>query len=294
MDAHLVLASKQEDLFARWQLLAAGWNHEMVRHRARYEAWRAIHSGVYTRMQGPLTQRQNWIAAVLTAPITYLDARSAAACYGYWPWDGDYETVVRRGNGGKRGYPGLLVARSSTLDGQVDKKDGIPIVLAERSLINLAPDLGTWQLGKAFREACRLQCLTADSLARALCGQRGTALLAALCDRYATIPYHRCRSDAECRGLEILHDAGIEPPRVNVRVRGHRPDFYWPQWRYIIEIDGPQWHLFADEDARKQKIWEDARNTVRRIPSGDVYDHPERLVALARQGERPKEGAIGP
>ena len=49
----------------------------------------------------------------------------------------------------------------------------------------------------------------------------------------------------------------------------------------IIEIDGPQYHRFREEDARKQERWERAGFTVRRIPSDAVYDDPDRLIALA-------------
>jgi len=48
----------------------------------------------------------------------------------------------------------------------------------------------------------------------------------------------------------------------------------------IIEIDGPQYHLDAIEDARRTRVWTLAGYDVRRISSTDVYRHPERLVAL--------------
>jgi hypothetical protein len=282
MDVRLgKLLAAQDDIVAVWQLAAIDWSRHRVRHEVRDGAWRLVHDGVYATCHGVLTQRQRWVAAVLTAPGTFLNARSGGACHGFWPWEGSYETVVRAGSGGPRRYPGLLVARSTTLDGQTTRKDGLPVVSAPRALIDLAPELLDWQLGKAFREAIRLRCTTANEISRALAGQRGTSFLAALCDRYATIPYHRCRSDAESRGLEILHDAGVPPPLVNVRVNGPRPDYYWPQRKFIIEIDGPDFHRFADEDARKQAKWQAAGNTVARISSQDVYDHPERLISLA-------------
>jgi hypothetical protein len=284
MDVRLAqLAATQDDIVAAWQLVHHGWTLHAIAHQARRGRWRPIHDGVFALGQAPLTQRQRWIAATLTAPNTYLAGASAAACWEFRPWDGAFETVVRPGSGGPRRHGPLLVARSTTLDGATTFRDGIPIVTATRALIDLAPHLGTRQLGKAFREAIRLKATTASEVSRALRGQRGTAFLVALCDRYATIPYHRCRSAAESRGLEILHDAGIESPDVNVRISRKEADFSWPRHRLIIEIDGPQFHLFADEDARKQAIWEAAGHTVRRIPSGDVFDHPHRLIALAPQ-----------
>lgn len=282
-DVRLVrVLAGQDDLVGWWQLRAIGWSEEAINEWVRRNGWRAVHRGVYAAFRGPLTQRQRWVAAVLTAPGTHLNAFSAANAYGFHLSELGYETVVRAGSGGKRRYPGLLVSRSITLDGHLALVDRIPAVTAERALIELAPSLRRGRLRRAFRESHRLRCTTADSLARVLRGQRGTALLAELCDRYATIPYHRCRSDAECRGLEILHDAGIEPPAVNVQVNGPRPDFTWRRHKLIIEIDGGQFHEFGDVDARKQARWEAVGYRVRRISSADVYAWPHLLVALYR------------
>jgi very-short-patch-repair endonuclease len=113
-------------------------------------------------------------------------------------------------------------------------------------------------------------------------GRRGTRVVGELASRYSSLPYKRTRSDAEGRALELLHDAGIQPPRVNTRIAREEADLAWPERRLIIEIDGPQYHCFPDEDARKQRAWEAAGYAVRRIGSDVVYDDPSRLVALAR------------
>jgi hypothetical protein len=281
MDAHLKLAAEQDELFARWQLVKAGWSSDEVHGRARREAWRATHPGVYTRTQGPLTRRQRLRAATLTAPRTYLRSLSAADAYGFHEWTGPYETVVRPGSGGKRRYPGLLVARSRTLEGDVGRLRGLPVVRPERALVEIASVLRTAQLGRGFREACRLKCTTADRIARALSGQRGTSFLAALCDRYATIPYHRCRSDAESRGLEVLHDAGVPPPQVNVGVAGREADFVWRKRRLIVEVMSREFHPFLVDDADKKERWEGAGYTVRYVWANDIYVRPATLVAAS-------------
>ena len=76
-------------------------------------------------------------------------------------------------------------------------------------------------------------------------------------------------------------------PRVNERIAGEEADLCWPERRVIIEIDGPQYHRFREEDERKQARWEAAGYTVHRLPSQAVYDEPARLVALAPMGRRP-------
>jgi hypothetical protein len=260
MDAHLCrLLAAQDDLVARWQLTKAGWSRHAVAHEVRARGWRRIHDGVYATNQARLSERQLRIAAVLTAPRTYLAAESACGCYGFMEWPGD---------------------RSTTLEGQTTRKDGIPIVRPERALIDVAARLDRFQLGRGFREACRLRCTTANEIARALSGQRAPRVLAALCDRYATIPYHRCRSDAESRGLEVLWDAQIPLPSVNIRVAGPEADYVWRDRRLIIEVDSREFHFFRIDDADKQALWERAGYTVRRIWANDIYHRPHMLTAL--------------
>jgi len=282
MDAHLKLAARQDELFARWQLLRAGWSNADVHGRSRREAWRSVHAGVYTRNQGPLTRRQRLRAATLTAPSTYLHALSGADAYAIHEWSGPYEMVVRAGSGGRRRFSGLLVARSSTLDGEVGTTDGLPIVRPERVVIEIAPLLRDGQLRRAFREACRLRCTTANRIARSLAGQRGTAALRVLCDRYATIPYHRCRSDAESHGLEVLHDAGVPLPQVNVGVAGREADYVWRSRRLIVEVHSRGFHPFAVDDLDKRARWEGAGYTVRYVWANDIYARPQALVAASR------------
>jgi very-short-patch-repair endonuclease len=68
---------------------------------------------------------------------------------------------------------------------------------------------------------------------------------------------------------------------VNIEVAGEEADLTWPRRRRIVEIDGPDFHRFPAEDARKQAKCERAGYSVRRLPSDDVYERPERLLAAA-------------
>jgi very-short-patch-repair endonuclease len=278
------LAAKQADLVAVWQLLAVGLTQEGVRHAVSKWGWRKVHRGVYALTAAPLTQRQSWIAATLTTPDSVLSHASAASCWGFRPHKGTYEIVTRPGSGGRRRLGNVLVLRSMTLDGNTTIRDGIRITTAARTLIDMAPNVSEKETGRQFREAMRLKITSTQLLLSTLDRHpthRGTHLLRDLATRYSTLPYSRIRSNAEGRALEVLHDAKIQPPRVNTWIAGEQADLTWPKHRLIIEIDGPQYHLFADEDARKQRRWEQAGYVVRRIGSQAVYDHPARLIALA-------------
>lgn len=175
--------------------------------------------------------------------------------------------------------------RSKLVEHERTSHEGIRITTGERTLIDLAPGLGASHLARAFREAIRLRATTAQRVLDSLehrPGRRGVAHLHDLAVRYGGVPYERARSNAEARALEVLADAGLQPDLVNEAMAGIEADLIWPSRRLIIEIDGPQFHRFPDEDARKQRVWESAGFVVRRIPSDDVYNRPSRLVALAR------------
>lgn len=275
MDVRLAeLAAGQGDLIARWQLVAVGWSVDMVREHARRRGWRRVHSGVYALGKAPLSQWQRWVAATLTAPGTVLSHAGAGACWEFRPWDGMIQTVTRPGSGGRRQIGFLLVARSRTLGDETTEKDGIPITTAARTVVDLAPHLSDRATGKMFREALRLKTTTIAEIEATLArhpGRRGTSSIAALCRRYATIPYHRTRSDAEGKALERIADAGGKLPAVNIKVAGYEADLVDEDRRLIIEIDGPQFHLFPDEDARKQRAWEAKGYAVERVSSDVVY-----------------------
>ncbi|MEA2375436.1 MAG: hypothetical protein QOD53_1899 [Thermoleophilaceae bacterium] len=285
MDVHLrALAARQYDIVAAWQLMRWGWTRRMVDHGVEDRGWRVVHPGVYALTAAVLTTHQRWMAAALTAPETVLSHQSAAACWGFGRWLGMSETVTRPGNGGPRELGGVLVRRSRTLAGETTSNEGIPITTVPRTLIDRAAHMGPTATGRMLREALRLRKTTAPAVIATLAnhrGQPGTPSLLQLATRYAGLPIARTRSDPEALALAILQDAGIEPPRVNMRIRGEEADLVWPKRRRIVEIDGPQFHQFRDEDARKQAIWEAAGNTVRRIASHDVYFHPRRLLVLA-------------
>jgi hypothetical protein len=134
-----------------------------------------------------------------------------------------------------------------------------------------------------IREAIRLKLTTMPRLQRQFHrgkGRRGIAGLRDYVERFGRLPFDRCKSDAEAMGLQVLAESNRPIPDVNVDIAGEEADFSWPARRLLIEIDGPQFHLFAEEDGRKQAIWKDAGWRVRRIPSGAVFDEPERLIAL--------------
>ncbi len=276
------IASRQRGLVARWQLIAAGLSPDAA-ERALHHL-RKIFPGVVVTGWGPITQEQWWRAATLTAPRTTLSRTSAAAFWDIRRDQGRVLTVTRVGNRGRNRCGRLQVSYSRTLDGDVIVVDGLPVTTVTRTIIDLWPTLSRTARSKMLREALRLRRTTAVELLAAVHRhrtRRGVTSLATEITARMRLPFDRCRSDGEAYGLVVLDDAGFPIPRVNERFAGEEADFCWPDRKEIIEIDGPQWHRFKEEDARKTLIWTAAGFRVQRLTSERLFTDPQSLLDLA-------------
>lgn len=276
---------RQEGVVATWQMAGDGLSPGAIRHFVR--GLRELHDGVWLTGFAPETRRQRWWAAALTTPDTRLAGPSAGAAFGFRPWEADHEVVLRPGSGGTRRQGGLLVRRSSViLEGDVGWLGDLPITGPERTLLDLAA-LQSWRrTRKCVREAVRLKVTTMPRLRGRLMrtpGRRGTADLRRYLETHALLPFDRCRSDAEAMALEVLHGAGEPIPGVNEEIAGLEADLSWPDRRVIVELDGPDFHRFKDEDAHKTAVWRAAGWDVRRLPTSVPFDAPDRLLATIRR-----------
>jgi len=286
------LAGRQFNRVSRRQLVGLGLSESAIAYRVSTGRLVIVEEGVFA--VAPLLEHDDWgrwMAATLTAPASVLSHVSAAAAWGLWSLQRQFETVTRPGNGGPRRHGGVLAFRSSTLEHDCVSLRGIPITSVARTLLDLAHDVSDRALARAVRDAVRLDLITVaalgDSLGRYR-GRRGSRRLAATVTRYMGLPLERARSGAEIRALEILRAAERPLPRLNVRIAGEEADLSWRVQRLIVEIDGGPFHLDKGEDARKRSAWEAAGWTVRRIPSDDVYERPHELLMVAPPPNVPK------
>jgi very-short-patch-repair endonuclease len=89
------------------------------------------------------------------------------------------------------------------------------------------------------------------------------------------------RQAAEKALRALIRDAGLPKPRQNVGVHGHELDFFWPELRLNVEMDGYRWHSTRARLNRDRR--RDAELTARGIKvlriSYDQLEEPRRLVA---------------
>jgi very-short-patch-repair endonuclease len=236
---------------------------------------RQLHDGVWVTGDAPITRLQHWWAATLSAPGRVLAFASAGAAYEFRPWESAFEVVVQEGNGGPRRFGPLLVCRAKHIDATT--LHGLPITTPERTIADLWPKLNDRERRKMLREALRLMRTTVprarSSLERAAPRNRPSSLTQLL-KRYTHLQLRRCKSDAEAYAVELIAAAKLPHPEINVRRAGVEADLSWPDHRLIIEIDGDQFDQDKAEDARKTRIWQQARWRVRRAESDLVSTRP--------------------
>ena len=289
------LAARQFNRVSRPQLYELGLSDKAIDGRLASGRLVAVEQGVFA--VAPVLAHDDWgrwMGATLTAPGTVLSHESSAAARGFWASRRRFETVTRPGSGGRRRHGGILVYRSWTLADDCEELRGIPITTVPRTLIDLAAHVSERALARAVREAVRLQLTTVEGIVDCMAphrGRRGVGRLARVLARYTGLPLERARSGAEVRAMEVFRDAGHQLPRLNRSIAGEEADLSWPDRRLIIEIDGGPFHLDVGEDARKEACWRGAGWTVQRLPSDDVYERPERLLALAAQPNVPRTPA---
>jgi hypothetical protein len=276
------LAGQQFNRLSRAQLVELGLEDNAIHHRLAQHRLVVVEQAVFAIPPVLDDDWGRWMGATLTAPGSVLSHFSAAQAWQLWSQPRALVTITRPGRGGPRRHGGLWVYRSTTLEGNTQKLRGIPITTVPRTVLDLAARITTKALARLVRDAIRLGLCTLAELFEYCVryrGARGTGRLRAVLIRYAHLPLHRARSGAEVRAMEALREGGFDVPNLNFLVAGEEADLSWPKQKVIMEIDGGPFHLDRGEDERKQAIWEGAGWTVGRIPSDDVYDAPERLLA---------------
>ena len=124
-DLH-AMASEQHNRISRAQLEEAGLSRTAIEHRVEVGRLVRVIEGVFAFPPLIDNDHGTWMTATLASSESYLNRLSAACAWGVLDRRPAYETVVRPGSGGPRVLDGIVVYRSTTLDGETTEVDGIP------------------------------------------------------------------------------------------------------------------------------------------------------------------------
>lgn len=281
-------AARQHGVVGRDQLVALGLSRDEVQQVVRCGRLTRIHPGVYAVGAQPLSQRGRWFAALLASrPDPLLSHLSSAAEIGIARERGPVHVAVAA-RGGRR-LAGAVVHRCRFIDpADRSRRNGLPVTTVERTLLDLAETETADRFERIAEEADRHRLLDPDRLRAVVArnpGRHGARRVLELLEHFVSSP------DAN-EGIErqfhvLLREEGLPMPQANVLVHGQIVDCWWPQSRFVVELDSHTHH--SHWMARERDLVRDAnllrlgiatlRVTARRMRK----ERPE-LVADLRAG----------
>ena len=129
---------------------------------------------------------------------------------------------------------------------------GIPITKPLRTLIDFATGYTRAETERAINEADARNILRADALREAIAGLDGPGvpLVRDILDRDTFV-----LTDTELEQLfvPLARRAGMPRPETQVKVNGHRVDFYFRELDLVVEADGLRYHRTPFEQ-RKDRL----------------------------------------
>ena len=161
-------------------------------------------------------------------------------------------------------------------------KHGVPLTSPSRTLLDLAAVLDERDLHDALRAAGRRDLLDVDRLTALASapGRRGRKTLLELLAAYRPPP--DTRSKLQDLFVDLVDDAGLPRPAVDVVVEGFEVDCLWPAEGLIVELDGWEFHRDRDafeRDRHRDVLLQLAGYVVLRFTWERVTTDPEGVVA---------------
>jgi very-short-patch-repair endonuclease len=258
------LASGQDGIVTRRELLAAALSAKQIATRVRARRLISLYPGVYAVGHTVLTREGRWRAAVRACGArAVLSHGDAAAHWGLMPVRGKVIHVTTPSRSGRDpDRSRVRLHRVGTLRAwETSLNHGIPTTTMARTLLDLSPVLRPRAMEDVIAQADRLHLFDLVSVRRCLSEhprQHGAPALRALLDRLAGAQTADLRSPLEVALLQLCDDHGLPVPRANVPLEGFMVDFHWPGTSLVVETDGYTYHsmpaAFEADRARDQAL----------------------------------------
>jgi hypothetical protein len=272
------------------ELEALGLSPRAVRHRVASGRLHRVHQGVYA--SDGLTRHGRWMAAVVASGHgELLSHRSAAALWGLAPGEGREVDVTVPRSGYRR--PGIALHSRCTVEpADIASHNGIPCTSVARTLVDYGATVDRGRLVKAVDRAEELRLFDLADMSETLrrCERRrGAPLLRDVLTDYDG-PVETSNF-AENRFLALIDGAGLPRPLVNSWMpleegSGYRPDFFWPDARLIVEVDGRTHHarrLAFEHDRRRDRRLALEGLTTCRYAATELEDAPDAVISELRR-----------
>lgn len=257
-EAIAALASRQQGIAGRRQLLDLAVSSRAIEHRLRVGRLRPHYAGVYAVGHEALPYAARTLAAVMSvAPEAAASGLTAAALWRIAdPPHGPIHVVATEGRRPRRG---VAICRSTLPVADVRIVDGIPVTSVPRTLLDLSARITEGELRRLVKQA-EFTRLTDGAALEAILDRyprrRGRGGLARIVRGYL-LDAGMTRSELEDRFLAFCAKRGLQLPETNV-VLEIRGDCMWREARLIVELDGHRAHgtdqAFHDDRARDRAL----------------------------------------
>lgn len=284
------LAERQHGVVAHWQLLEAGASKSLTFDRRVGGLLIPLHQGVYALGHQHLTRDANWMAAVLACgPGAVLSHFSAGRLWGMCGSRGAVEVLRQSGGFHSKGHRGVRLHQTRRLHSyEVTVESGIPIVVMERVLLDVAAGTDSKRLERMFVQAYKRDDFSWPRLARIITRRRGCKGVGKLRRIALEVDPQalETKSPPEVDFLALWRQVDNLEPSVNVLVEGHLVDFLWPAQKVIVETDSWSYHgdpLAFEKDRQRDVELIAAGYDVHRTTAKMLERDPERFLQNVRR-----------
>jgi hypothetical protein len=198
---------------------------------------------------------------------------------------------VLRQSGGfhPKGHPGVKLHQTRRLEPyEVTVERGVPIVVMERVLLDLAARLDSKRLERTFVQAYKRDDFSWPRLTRIISRRRGCKGVGNL--RRIALEVHPealdTKSIPEVDFLVLWREISPLTPSVNVLIEGHLVDFLWSAQKVIVETDSWSFHgdpLAFEKDHQRDVELTAAGYDVHRTTAKMLERNPEPFLQNVRR-----------
>jgi very-short-patch-repair endonuclease len=247
VDRAIVRLAAAQSRVVKWQQLRdAGLAPNSIAYRAAVGWLYRVHPGIYL-LEPPATASKTTLFAAAVYACgdgALLSHLSAAELWGLLAAQtGDiHVTAIGRNPGERR--QGVRVHRAVRLDTRdVRTRHRIRLTSPARTALDVATLLDGDELELLLATA-RVERLASDRELRAVLrrypSHPGAARLKTVMRRDGGPAF--TRSKAEQLMLRLCRQAQLPTPKTNTRLNGYEVDFYWPDAKLVVEVDGYEFH----------------------------------------------------
>lgn len=240
------LAERQHGVVAHRQLVELGLGPGLIFRRQQAGLLIPLHKGVYALAHRPISREGRWMAAVLACgPGAVLSHFHAGRLWGLCGSSGQIEVLRQSGGFRPEGHRGIRLHQTRRLFSyEVTVERGIPVVVMERALLDLAARTEAKRLERMFVQAYKRNDFSWPRLSRIITCRRGCKGVGKLRRIALEVDPEalETKSPPEVDFLALWREISPLTPFVNVLVEGHLVDFLWPEQKVIVETDSWSHH----------------------------------------------------